>query len=221
MSVSVGNISSSGSSGGRRLKSEGLNAVAQADLPTTSTENPALTPIKVVHEEDDISVVSDLRTGVSVKSGMRNSEMRKAMNIINSLKSEKIMLQNALERVNVEDITLLKTKLRQSNIEINTLKQRNTELKDRVQILEEKLFYALKDQTKSSVTVSSTVSAKETKEDVAKVVQQTSSTANGREDGTMKRMRMKCNHLQRLVGSYESRIQEMQVCISKLDIQKK
>lgn len=62
------------------------------------------------------------------------------------LKQENDALREALEQARAADIALLKTRLRAAQADIIHYKQLNSELKGRIQTLEEKLFKILSDQ---------------------------------------------------------------------------
>jgi len=71
------------------------------------------------------------------------NDARKAIQKMNKLKEENALLKEALEMANATDITTLKSKLRGSHADLVRLRQNNSELKDRIQILEGRLFSAL------------------------------------------------------------------------------
>lgn len=63
--------------------------------------------------------------------------------IISRLRNEVMVLKDALDKLNGQDVTFLMAKLRGTKDDLISMKQKNNELKDRVQVLELKLFDAL------------------------------------------------------------------------------
>jgi hypothetical protein len=66
--------------------------------------------------------------------------------MIQKLKQENEALKDALEQARAADVAMLKTRLRAVQADLLHYKQLNTELKERIQTLEEKFFKALSDQ---------------------------------------------------------------------------
>lgn len=68
---------------------------------------------------------------------------------LKKLKKENASLKEMLEQAKINDITLLKTKLRGYNADIIRLKQVNSEQKERIQSLESKLFELLTEKERN------------------------------------------------------------------------
>jgi uncharacterized protein YdcH (DUF465 family) len=81
---------------------------------------------------------------------MKATISKKNMQTIQKLKKEIFMLRDALSRTEIADIITLQSRLRSSNSTIQRLRQVNMELKDRVQLLEERLHGALTVYTTSN-----------------------------------------------------------------------
>jgi hypothetical protein len=140
---------------------------------------------------------------------------------MNKLKEENMLLKEALEKANASDITMLKSKLRGSHADLVRLRQNNSELKDRIQILEGRLFSALSLQTTKNSNIID--NAQDTTKSLDLPTTNTSTV-----DGTtildsrftsserahlmdmVKSLQTRCKHLARLVQSYESKISIMQ-----------
>ena len=141
-------------------------------------------------ENDAQSEVSDLQSFSSSK--FRAKDNRKSnISIITTLKNENLMLKAALDRANMIDISTVQTKLRVTQNDLILYKQYNSELKDRVQELESRLFEALQQQKKTGVS-------RETLTDKS-------------HNEKIRTLTYKNDHLSRLLKSYERRILNMQV----------
>jgi hypothetical protein len=68
---------------------------------------------------------------------------KKAVLTISKLRKEVVVLQEELDNAKTNDIVILQDKYRGAQVDITTLRRRNTELKGRVQTLEAKLFDAI------------------------------------------------------------------------------
>lgn len=104
---------------------------------SVSTED--VTGSEEQHDGDNQSVVSDLFS-LSQRSTTKKHENRKLLSTIQRLKQENMLLRDTLESSNLQEVGLLKSKLRGANADIVRLRQTNTELKERVQALELKIF---------------------------------------------------------------------------------
>jgi len=74
------------------------------------------------------------------------NKLKRAVHTINRLKTESAMLKDSLQAAKASDMTLLQDKWRGAQADLTTIRRRNTELKDRVQVLEASLFDALNPQ---------------------------------------------------------------------------
>ena len=184
---------------------------------------------KILQDEDIIddnqSAISDLHS-INTKSTIKANSLKKLSIIVNKLRNENLLLKNGLEKVNSLDSITLSTKLRIANSDINKLKQHNTDLKDRVQVLEEKLFETLhanniylKLLNFHDISINEELLLNKSKI-ISKQNEIITPKPTGNEtiikrvvptNTTIKSLESKCNHLSRLVSSYEKRILLMQV----------
>jgi len=74
------------------------------------------------------------------------NKLKRAVHTINRLKTESAMLKDSLQAAKASDMTLLQDKWRGAQADLATIRRRNAELKDRVQVLEANLFDALNPQ---------------------------------------------------------------------------
>jgi len=74
------------------------------------------------------------------------NKLKRAVHTINRLKTESAMLKDSLQAAKASDMTLLQDKWRGAQADLTTIRRRNTDLKDRVQVLEANLFDALNPQ---------------------------------------------------------------------------
>jgi hypothetical protein len=107
---------------------------------TQSIYQSSVTETESDEFNDNQSIFSD---SLSISNRSVKKSERKLLMALQKLKQENITLRENLESARANDVTILKTKLRGANADIVRLKTNNSELKDRVQILEEKLFKAL------------------------------------------------------------------------------
>jgi hypothetical protein len=191
----------------------------QAD-ESNSTEHDVTVSLSGTDEFNDThSVFSD---GLSVASkASKLNDARKIAHKMSKLKEENMLLKEALEKANASDITMLKSKLRGSHADLVRLRQNNSELKDRIQVLEGRLFNALSLQTtKNSSMIDSAQDAtnaieppslNERRED-GPAISDSKFTSSERAHlmDMVKSMQARCKHLARLVQSYESKINAMQ-----------
>jgi len=114
-------------------------------------DSHSLNPSSVTESESDEfndthSVFSDV---ISISNRSLKKTEKKLLLTIQKLKQENITLRENLESANASDVTLLRTKLRGAYADITRLKTNNTELKERVQLLEDKVFRMLATQVQS------------------------------------------------------------------------
>jgi hypothetical protein len=140
--------------------SNALSFEATPSAGSASTENETEGMISVSDDVEDIydshSIQSETAFSISsdhIKSRpLKNSKTTKAGNkasaTISHLKSEIALLQEALHRSNVTDITVLETKLRGAKLDLAQVRKHNNELKQRIQNLESKLYDALEENRK-------------------------------------------------------------------------
>jgi hypothetical protein len=110
------------------------------------------------------------------------------------------MLKAALEKANMTDISIIQQKLRVSHNDLVLIKQHNSELKDRVQLLESRLFDALNSNTVNTQSLHASKLGRSKSEF----------------DIELKALQSKNNHLLRLNKSYENRMKAMQAEIDTL-----
>jgi hypothetical protein len=181
-------------------------------LSSSSLEGDAIldSSNNINSNNDNASVVSDLQTA-TFSTAKGSAQLRKAVSIINTLKQEKSVLRNALDKANMTDLAVVRTKLRQTTNDNARLKELNGELKDRVQVLEAKLFESLQLQTKNNANAAN---AKESTSDSFSSSSASASDSHRQlleNAAVTKKLKTKCSHLTRLVTSYETRFREMQV----------
>ncbi len=70
-------------------------------------------------------------------------KLKRTLHVINRLKAENAMLKESLEEAKTNDMAMLRDKWRGAQQDLATIRKRNTEMKDRVQLLEAQLFAAL------------------------------------------------------------------------------
>ena len=155
--------------------------------------NAFFTSSKPTKESDAQSDISDLHSLSSSKIFKTKDNRRANLSTISALKNENLMLKAALDKANMIDISSVQTKLRVTNNDLILYKQYNSELKDRVQELESRLFEALRQQKSSTYS----------KEVVA----------DRNQNEKIRSLLSKNDHLSRLLKSYERRIANMQVKI--------
>lgn len=107
---------------------------------TQSIYQSSVTETESDELNDNQSIFSD---SLSISNRSIKKSERKLLMALQKLKQENITLRDNLESARANDVTILKTKLRGAHADIVRLKTNNSELKDRVQILEEKLFKSL------------------------------------------------------------------------------
>jgi sulfite reductase alpha subunit-like flavoprotein len=99
----------------------------------------------VISEDHSVSMFSNLSWNQfnAANQKITPQAVEKLLHSMKKLKKENASLKEMLEHAKVNDITLLRTKLRGANADILRFKQVNTELKERIQSLEAKLFHLL------------------------------------------------------------------------------
>lgn len=100
-------------------------------------------------DEQHLDAQSDISDTFSVASSIRSfkkHDYKKLVTMVTKLKQDNFALTEALDHARASDIAMLKTKLRGAHADMMRLKQNNAELKERIQVLEDKLFKILSDQ---------------------------------------------------------------------------
>jgi len=102
---------------------------------------------------DDFDDTSDTHSmlSTSVTGESTSTRLKRAMLKMNRYKTEIAVLKEALQSARMTDVTLLRDKLRGAHADLTRVRQRNTELKDRVQILEAGLFRALQKKQNNTI----------------------------------------------------------------------
>ena len=142
-------------------------------------------------DPDSESVISDLQSRGSNKNFRIKDGKRNVLATLSVLKNENLMLKAALEKANITDMSTLQGKLRVAQNDLILYKQYNSELKDRVQELEGKLFQEL--NRENEINKKGILIVDKTK------------------DQKIKALESKNSHLVRLTKSYEKSIRELQV----------
>lgn len=190
---------------------------------SNSTEHDATVSLSGTDEFNDTHSVFSETASVTSRSS-KHLDAKKTLYKLNKLKEENIVLKESLEKANATDITMLKAKLRGSNADLVRLRQNNSELKDRIQVLEGRLFSALSAQTISSRKVAEVpvksvsfadddrgsaatpvITMEEAPVPVPKV-EKMSDHDRGHLMDMIKSLQSRCKHLARLVQSYETKI---------------
>jgi len=146
----------------------------------------------------ETSSVLDSTKGIgSSKASSRSSAV-----IISRLRNEVMVLKDALDKLNGQDVTFLMAKLRGTKDDLISVKQKNNELKDRVQVLESKLFDALSYNQQVSSKKKSKPSAADDNDN--QVDDGVTTTAN------VAALELQCQQLQRLNAQLEYKVRELQ-----------
>eukprot|EP01031_Cornospumella_fuschlensis_P032961 gene32961-39864_t len=95
---------------------------------------------------DNLSVISDSFSLAS--KTLRKHDLKKISAVIQKLKQENAALRDTLSKMKATDVAMLKNRLRGAQSDSLRLKQVNTEMKERVQLLEERIFALLAEQTR-------------------------------------------------------------------------
>lgn len=187
---------------------------------------------------DGQSVVSE---SLSLSKLNRKSETKKLLVQLQRLKQENLSLRESLQSSDAQEVSLLKIKLRECNSDLARLRQLNGELKDRIQMLEGKIFDSLqtevaeveelpkletlsiseklKQRRRERETASSTSSHKSNDlgllTGVAKAGTQIKEpvvvSLSTKSGGELQALANRCKYLERLNKSYEKRMELMQV----------
>ena len=194
---------------------------------SNSTEHEAIVSLSGTDELNDThSVFSDIVSTTSKHSKLNDA--KKLLHKMNKMKGENLLLKDALEKANASDITMLKTRLRGVNADLVRVRQNNSELKDRIQILEGRLFNALSSQT-SKISSSKTdhegepsstlpVNVVSVPERATSPIQYDSKFTSSERANLMDMIRSlqsRNKHLARLVQSYETKINAMQAEVDR------
>lgn len=189
---------------------------------SNSTEHDATVSLSGTDEiNDNQSIFSDTGSRTS-----RVNDTRKAIHKMNKLKEENALLKEALEKANATDITTLKSKLRGSHADLVRLRQNNSELKDRIQILEGRLFTALSMSSTAVKSSSDSNSGNEVDRGNMNALelgttlptqfieppQKERFTSGDRAHlmDMIRSLQSRCKHLARLVQSYETKMSVLQ-----------
>ncbi|RYH30517.1 hypothetical protein EON65_04865 [archaeon] len=95
---------------------------------------------------DNLSVISD-SFSIASKT-LRKHDLKKIFGTIQKLKQENAALRDTLTKMNATDVAMLKNRLRGAQSDSLRLKQVNSEMKERVQLLEERVIALLAEQTR-------------------------------------------------------------------------
>jgi hypothetical protein len=90
--------------------------------------------------EENQSVASEAISQLSTRSVKRHHDVKKLLVTIQRLRQENLSLRDALDSSHILDLATLKNKLRGANADLIRLRQTNGELKERIQVLEKKIF---------------------------------------------------------------------------------
>ena len=121
---------------------------------TTEGEIGSVSASDDISVSDTQSVSTVLEGGISMGSRDRrglppsSATAKKYQQVIQKLKSENNMLRDTLSKTEIADIVLLQTRLRSASAINQKLRQLNSDLKDRVQVLEYRLYDALNSGSK-------------------------------------------------------------------------
>ncbi len=152
----------------------------------------------------ETSSVLDSARGIGSSRGSSKSSAV----IISRLRNEVMVLKDALDKLNGQDVTFLMAKLRGTKDDLISVKQKNNELKDRVQVLESKLFDALaynqqvlsKKKSKSNNNDDNQSINELDYNDLTKTTTATNTTA----------LELRCQQLQQLNLQLEYKVRELQ-----------
>jgi hypothetical protein len=169
---------------------------------------------------------------------IKKVDFKKIAASMHRLKQENAALRDSLTRMNATDVALLRVKLRGANADMQQLKQLNSQLKERVQILEEKLVYIASEQSDSRVSAQERIRIRlqqaqtRSKQSEAKSSERSMNRSSGDDinlitnhlpsssadmsamEQQVRQWQRKHRHAEKLLQSYEVRMQLMQVhCI--------
>lgn len=192
---------------------------------SNSTEHDATISLSGTDEFNDTHSVFSVDTASVSSRPSKHMDTKKTVYKLNRLKEENLLLKESLEKANATDITMLKAKLRGSNADLVRLRQNNAELKDRIQVLEGRLFSALSSQStvsrKAHEIPTKSVSFADDDKGSASVpivtVEPVILKVDKLNDGDrahymdmIKSLQSRCKHLARLIQSYETKINLLQ-----------
>lgn len=117
-----------------RIRDNDLHEVEKSWPESLSTEETASDEIL-----DNESVISDAISLLSIRS-FKRQDGKKLLGTIQRLKQENISLREALNSTNVLDLATMRNKLRGANADLVRVRQTNSELREKIQTLERKIF---------------------------------------------------------------------------------
>lgn len=194
----------------------------EQSFESRSTEHEPTISVSEIDEFDENQSVYSDSLSISNKS-TKSKDFKKSLFKINKLKEENAALHELLSKANASDIAMLKSKLRSTNADIVRLRQTNSDLKDKIQILESKLFESLyenKAKSKSGALLfkGENIIESERINIISDVNHGSDFDARSIATNTLKHWQTRCNHLTRLVKSYEKNFSVMQVFINYIKI---
>eukprot|EP01038_Epipyxis_sp_PR26KG_P007888 gene7888-10704_t len=208
---------------------------------SASIEDSLLSENIIIEDHDDThSTISDIQSiGIASKTSNKYSNDKKRSSmilLINKLKQENTLLKESFDKIQMTDVSLLKTRLRGSQSDLVRVKQYNMELKDRVQVLEQRLFDSLNEnrnkkqdrnsdvdktfynsspllpELPDSITIFSDVDNFNSEN----AISETRSKPKKNKLSTSQIWESKCKHLSKLLVSYETRMEQMQIELDEL-----
>jgi hypothetical protein len=180
---------------------------------SNSTEHDVTVSLSGTDDNNDGNTVfSDSISLASKVSKVHDT--KRSLHKMAKLKEENMLLKEALEKANASDITMLNSKLRGAHADLVRLRQNNMELKDRIQVLEGRLFSALSSQTPSTGSSGTPSTSTEPDAIEQRTIQPTDSKFTSSERvhlmDIIKSLQSRCKHLSRLTQSYESKIAQLE-----------
>lgn len=180
---------------------------------TTEASVSSESQLEDFRDNDNDSVYSDIASLSSKPS--KTAEVRQYVRLLAKLKNENMLLKESLKKTNVTDIVTLKTELRGSRSDIIQLRQHNSELKDRVQILEQRLFNALSNLASTSdESDANTITIKNAAAEIERTSADKADSVSKEE--IIRPWKSRCSHLSRLLKSYEQKMEQMELEIDSL-----
>jgi hypothetical protein len=142
------------------------NYSSSTAIPSESTEMEASSysmtgsnaaPMDDFEESHDSASLAELTDDVTVDSTHKYmSGYRKSNFTINKLKAELAQTRNLLAMTKVNDIVILKNKLRSAEIDLNRVRVQNLEFKEKIEELELRLYATLRELDRRSQSMSDT-----------------------------------------------------------------
>eukprot|EP00981_Chlorochromonas_danica_P002133 scaffold424_cov165-Ochromonas_danica.AAC.33 len=128
------------------------------NLPITNNASTTTTAAETIESDelnDNISVLSltssiDRGTGGGGSGGSGGSSKLLAM--AKRLKQENVLLRESLEKAKASDVAVLRTKLRAAQADLQRLREINADLRERNEVLEDRLAKVLSDQMQQQQT---------------------------------------------------------------------